>query len=162
MAVQFSLRPEARMPREWHLRRNCSLTPRQVALAYAVLCCGSLAVAIGFLLHGIWMVLAFTLVEIGVVGLALLVYARHALDHERIALTDACLLVESVHADQRRTARLDPLWTRVSVRERGRHALVRLESRGVAVEIGRFVDDARRRQVARELRAALRGVSVMR
>jgi hypothetical protein len=31
MAVQFSLRPEARMPREWHLRRNCSLTPRQVA-----------------------------------------------------------------------------------------------------------------------------------
>jgi uncharacterized membrane protein len=40
--------------------------------------------------------------------------------------------------------------------------LIQLESRGIKVEIGRFVDDRQRRQVARELRQALRGVSVMR
>jgi uncharacterized membrane protein len=42
-----------------------------------------------------------------------------------------------------------------------RRALITLESRGVRVEVGRFVGDAQRRQVARELRLALRQVSVL-
>ena len=161
-----------RMTREWTLQRNCSLSPRQVARAYAVLCLGSLAVAVGFLVHGIWLVLAFSLLELALVGLALLVYARHATDHERIALSESGLLVTCVQADRRELVRLDPLWTRVvEPDERGphghvpnerRHTLIQLESRGVKVEIGRFVDDARRRQVARELRHALRSVSAMR
>jgi uncharacterized membrane protein len=160
------------MTREWTLRRNCSLSPRQVARAYAVLCLGSLAVALGFLLQGIWFVLAFSLLELALVGLALLVYARHATDHERIALSESGLLVTCVQADRRELVRLDPLWTRVvEPDERGpdgrtlverRRTLIQLESRGVKVEIGRFVDDARRRQVARELRHALRSVSAMR
>jgi uncharacterized membrane protein len=148
------------MQLEWTLPRNCSLSPRQVARAYAALCCASLAVATGFLLHGIWLVFAFSLLELALVGTALLVYARHATDHERIALSEGCLLVECVEASLRREARLDPLWTRVVVPD-GWRGLVRLESRGVNIEIGRFVTDARRRQVARELRQALRSVSVM-
>lgn len=150
------------MTREWTLRRNCSLSPRQVARAYAVLCLGSLAVALGFLLHGIWFVLAFSLLELALVGLALLVYARHATDHERIALSESGLLVTCVQADHRELVRLDPLWTRVVVPDERRRTLIQLESRGVKVEIGRFVDDTRRRQVARELRQALRRVSAMR
>jgi uncharacterized membrane protein len=150
------------MNREWTLQRNCAMSPRQVALAYAVLCSGSLAVSLAvLLLHGIWVVLAFSLLELSLVGLALLVYARHALDHEHIALTDACLLVECVEADRHQQARLDPLWTRVSVGEERRRPLIRLESRGVQVEVGRFVSEARRRQVERELRQALRSVSAM-
>jgi uncharacterized membrane protein len=150
------------MNREWTLQRNCAMSPRQVARAYAVLCSGSLAVSLAvLLLHGIWVVLAFSLLELSLVGLALLVYARHALDHEHIALTDACLLVECVEADRHQQARLDPLWTRVSVGEERRRPLIRLESRGVQVEVGRFVSEARRRQVERELRQALRSVSAM-
>ena len=150
------------MTREWTLRRNCSLSPRQVARAYAVLCVGSLAVAVGFLLHGIWLVLAFSLFELALVGLALLIYARHAADHERIALSESGLLVTRVQADRRELTRLDPLWTRVVAPDARRPSLIQLESRGVKIEIGRYVDDTRRRQVARELRQALRGVSVMR
>lgn len=149
------------MTREWTLQRNCSLAPRQVARAYALLCGASLAVAVGFLLQGVWLVLAFSLVELTLVGLALVLYARHATDHERIALSDAGLLVECVRADRREHTCLDPLWTRVVVPDERKRSLIRLESRGVKVEIGRFVTDARRRQVARELRMALRGVSVM-
>jgi uncharacterized membrane protein len=147
---------------EWTMQRNCSLAPRQVALAYAVLCTFSLSVSLGLLLlHGVWIVLAFSLLELALVGLALLVYARHALDHEHIRLDEGCLLVECVEAEHCRQARLDPLWTRVIVPEERPRALIRLESRGVKVEVGRFVTDVRRRQVARELRQALRGVSVM-
>ncbi|MGJ7916721.1 DUF2244 domain-containing protein [Massilia sp. LXY-6] len=159
---------------ECTLQRNCSMTPRQVAHAYAVLCTMSLAVALAFFLHGIWIVLAFSLLELACVGLALLLYARHALDRERIALTPSCLLVECVQADVRSQARLDPLWTRVLPPAAGaegagsglpagaRHALITLESRGVRIQVGRFVNEATRRQVARELRHALRQVSVIR
>jgi uncharacterized membrane protein len=150
---------------ECTLQRNCSMTPRQVARAYAVLCALSLSVALAFLLQGFWLVLAFSLLELGCVGLALLLYARHALDRERISLSDDCLLVECVQADVRSQARLDPLWTRVlpgTGAAGPRRALITLESRGVRVEVGRFVNEAQRRQVARELRLALRQVSVVR
>ncbi len=156
-----------RMLYECTLQRNCSMTPRQVARAYAVLCTLSLAVALAFFLHGIWIVLAFSLLELACVGLALLLYARHALDRERIALSSDCLLVECVQAEVRSQALLDPLWTRVLPAAEAspgapRPALITLESRGVRVEVGRFVNEAQRRQVARELRLALRQVSVMR
>jgi len=151
------------MNQEWRLARNCSLSPRQVARAYAVLCCASGAVAVAFLLRGVWIILAFSFCELALVGLALLIHARHALDHERIALSGQCLLVECVEAGSRRQACLDPLRTRVLEHTGGgRHALLRLESRGVQVEVGRFVTEARRRQVAAELRAALRSLSLMR
>ena len=150
------------MTRQWTLQRNCAMSPRQVALAYAVLCAGSLGVSLAvFLLHGIWVVFAFSLLELSLVGLAMLIYARHALDHETIDLSDACLLVECVEADHHEQARLDPLWTRVSVGDERRRPLIKLESRGVKVEVGRFVTEARRRQVERELRQALRSVSAM-
>lgn len=147
--------------RRWTLRRNCSLTPRQVGIAYAVLGSASFAVALAFLLRGVWVVLAFTLVEQSLVGLALLAYARHAADVETIALTDAALLVECVEADRHRQSRFDPAATRVVV-DGGRRAVVRIESRGATLEIGRFVDDARRRQLARELRQALSAWSLLR
>ena len=152
------------MNQEWRLARNCSLSPRQVARAYALLCCASGAVAVAFLLRGVWIILAFSFCELALVGLALLVYARHALDHERIALSDSALVVECVEAGEHRQSCLDPLRTRVLEHggTKGRHALLRLESRGVQVEVGRFVTEARRRQVAAELRAALRSLSLMR
>lgn len=147
------------MQREWTLQRNCSLTPRQVALAYAALCTVSLAVAVAFLVNGVWLVLAFSLAELAAVGLALLLYARHATDHERIALSDGALVVECVQAQRRRVTRLDPRLTRVLLPDGPARALVQLEARGVQVEVGQFVTDARKRQVAHELRQALRAVS---
>ena len=151
---------------ECTLRRNCSLTPRQVARAYALLCTLSLAVALAFFLQGVWVVLAFSLLELSCVGLALLLYARHALDREHILLSSDCLLVECVQAHMHSRARLDPLRTRVLTNAdtpRGRRPfLITLESRGVRVQVGRFVNDAQRRQVAHELRHALRQVSSMR
>lgn len=151
---------------ECTLQRNCSMTPRQVARAYALLCAFSLSIALAFFLQGVWMVLAFSLLEISCVGLALLLYARHALDRERIVLSSDCLLVECVQADRRSLARLDPLGVRVLTGpeaagyRHARRALITLESRGVRVEIGRFVSETQRRQVARELRHALRQISL--
>ncbi|MGN6702679.1 MAG: DUF2244 domain-containing protein [Burkholderiaceae bacterium] len=101
--------------REWHFRRNCSMSPRQLGVFYMSLCGASLAVAGYFAARGAWFVLLFAFLELGAVGAAFLLYARHATDRERIALADDCLLVELVRCDSSVQFRLDPHRTRVSV-----------------------------------------------
>lgn len=147
--------------REWLLQRNCSLAPRQLGLAYALLCCGAFGIALPFALAGIWFVLAFAVLEMAAVAAALLHYARHALDGEHIALSEGCLLVERVEAGHCDQVRLDPRWTRIALPEPRRRALIELESRGVKVQVGSFVNEAVRRQVAQELRGALRASSFL-
>lgn len=142
------------MAREWHLKRNCSLTPAQTLRVYGALCAAVLGIGIVFLMHGAWIVLAFALLEVAAIALALLHYARHAGDRERLALQDGCLLVERIEAGRLKQLRLDPGWTRIEAPDR-RRALVRLVSRGTSVEVGAFVSDRVRRRLARQLRRAL-------
>lgn len=140
----------------WTLKRNCSLTPRQSAAVYALLCSASFGIALVFLLQGIWIVFAFALLEMAAVGLALLHYARHALDVERIALTERCLIVERIDAGRREEIRLDPGRLRVHPPAPRVQKLIRLESREVSVEVGSYVSEPIRAQVAQELRRAIR------
>lgn len=144
------------MANTWILKRNCSLSPRQSAAAYLLLCTGSFGIALFFLLQGFWIVLAFAVLEMAAVGLALLHYARHALDVERIALTERCLLVERIDAGRRSRIRLDPVRTRIAAPVPRRQKLIRLESPGATVEIGSYVSETMRQQVAQELARAMR------
>lgn len=142
--------------REWVLKRNCSISPRQLTMVYAALCTVALAVAIFFTVHGAWYVLGFAILELMVVGLAFLHYGRHATDREHIVLIDDYLLVELILAEHAREFRLDPRATRIDMPKLGGD-LIGLEARGIRVEVGRFVTEWKRREFARELRSALRG-----
>ena len=82
------------LSREWRLKRNCSLTPGQSAIAYGALCLLICTVALVCVLHGAWMVMAFASLNLIGLGWGLLRYARHATDCERISLTDSTLLIE--------------------------------------------------------------------
>lgn len=143
---------------EWFLKRNCSMSPRQVGIAYGMLCLFTFTIASVFALHGMWMVLAYAALESGGLAIALLYYARHATDHEHIALSEGCLLVERIEAGACAQVRLDPYWTRVGLPTQ-RHRLIQIESRGVKLEVGGFVSEEMRRQVANELRTELRAAS---
>lgn len=140
---------------EWVLKRNCSLTPYQLACAYAVLCLGSFVIAAICAFHGAWYVVIFAALEMATVALAFLYYARHATDHEHIVLGEECLLVECVQAGRIHQTRLEPYWTRIALPNRT-HTLIGLEAKGVKTDVGRFVTEAKRRQVARELQDGLR------
>lgn len=141
--------------REWVLKRNCSLAPHQLAFAYALPCLVSFAIAGVFAaVHGAWCVLAYALLETAVVALAFVSHARHVTDQEHIALTDGCLLIGRIEAGRLEQTRLDPYWTRIALPNRARD-LIRLEAKGVRIDIGRFVTEEKRRQVAQELRQAL-------
>lgn len=140
--------------REWVLSRNCSMSPRQLALAYAALCAASFTIATVFTLRGAWYILCYAILEMSAVGAAFFVYARHAADREHIALIDDQLVVELIQKERVREFRLDPRYTRVEPPV-SRDGLIGLEASGTRVEVGRFLTEWKRREFARELRRAL-------
>jgi len=148
---------EQAQPLAWlfELRRNVSITPRQLVLAYLLLCGVSLMVAAGFWSQGVTVVGLFTGLELLAVGVALLVMARHAGDRETITLTGGELAVEQCFgpAVVRNAFRAE--WVRVEpVADDG--SLVELSGEGRSVRVGRHVRPEFRVELAQELRRALR------
>lgn len=141
--------------REWVLKRNCSIAPRQLAMVYAALCSVSLTVAVWFTLRGAWYILGFAVLELAAVGLAFFHYGRHATDRERIVLSEDTLLIELIQAEQASPHRLNLRATRVELPDTQRGLIV-VEAAGVSVEIGRFLTSWRRREFAMELAHAVR------
>lgn len=140
--------------REWLVRRNCSLTPRQTVAVWAALLALSLAVGLFFTWQGAWYVLVFSALEMAAITAAFVLYSRHATDCDRIVYEDGLLLVEKVRGGCTRQTRLDPQWLRI-VAPRRRRDPIRLEARGVSVDVGLWLPEAPRRALARELRKAL-------
>lgn len=137
------------------LRRNVSITPRQLLLAYALLCCLSLLVALGFWSQGVAAVGLFTGLELLGVGVALLVVARHAGDRERITLTDRDVSVERHVGPAVERVSFRAEWVRVEP-VAGDGSLVELSGEGRSVRVGRHVRPELRVELAQELRRALR------
>jgi uncharacterized membrane protein len=140
--------------REWLLKRNCAMSPRQVAFFYLTLVLVSLLIGLVFALVGAWLILPFSGIEMIAVGAALLIYARHATDYERIVLDAQGLIVEAVDAGRKTVTRLNPYWVQV-VTETGFRTVVLLREQGRRVAVGRHLDDAGRRRFAQELKRAL-------
>ncbi|WP_343742679.1 DUF2244 domain-containing protein [Herbaspirillum huttiense] len=140
--------------REWILKRNCSIAPRQLAWVFAVLCTVSLTVALGFTLRGAWIILVFSCIELVAVGAAMLVYARHATDREVLVLADHGLEVEVIQGSRSSRSSLQLHGMRIAFPV-GRQSLVALESRGQRVEIGRFMSLWQRRALVQELQQEL-------
>jgi uncharacterized membrane protein len=142
---------------QWLLRRNCSITPKQLGLLYGSLCLLSLGISSYFWQQGATMVLPFALLELLAVGVALLVYARHAVDRERIALSGAQLVVELEKGGRVERCEFNREWVRVEPKDND-HSLIELSGQGRRVQIGRFLRPELRPALAREIRSALRTV----
>lgn len=124
--------------------------------AYLGLCGASFLIASYFVVHGVWMVMAFAVLEMTAVAAAFVVFGRHATDRECISLSDAGLVVELVEAERTLRYRLDPCLTRVAMPQPSGQ-LIGLEANGDRVEVGRFLPERRRREFAQELNRELVG-----
>ena len=142
---------------QWFLRRNCSVTPAQLATVYLSLCLVSLAISGFFWMQGATLVLPFAFLEMLMLGVAFFVYARHATDGERIVLEDGRLLVELECGGKLERSEFLRNWVRV---EPGAYdkSLIELTGQGKTVRVGRFVRPELRPALAREIRLALRMV----
>ncbi|WP_296228414.1 DUF2244 domain-containing protein [Ralstonia sp. UBA689] len=149
LACGASTIPES--PRKnWLMKRNCSLSPRQVGWFYLSIVILSFVIATFFAWQGAWLVLPFSGLEVTALGWALLYYARHASDYEHIRLDADALVVEQVFASRRVRHVFNPRWVRVELEESLREQ-VALCSSGRVVRVGRFLDPAGRRCLADEL-----------
>ena len=124
---------------------------------YASLCMVSLGIGMYFWYQGAPLILPFAWIEILAVGLAFVVYARHATDGERILLAGPRLVVELESAGKLRRAEFNREWVRVEPTA-GDHSLIEVSGQGRRVEVGRYVRPELRPALARELRMALRTI----
>ena len=136
----------------WLLRRNCSISPRQLLLFFVSLALVSLFVAMLCWVGGAKLVPPFTLVELLTFGGALLMYARHAGDRERVAISAQALVVEWECAGRCERAEFNPRWARIVLHDNG---LVAISESGRQAFVGRYTRPERREKLARDLRRAL-------
>lgn len=140
---------------QWVLRRNCSLTPGQLGGFYLSMCLVSLVIAGGFALSGAPVVLWFAGIELVLLAVALLVYARHAGDADTLTLMGQSLTVEQSCGTVSTSTHFRTPWLSVEPLN-GDGSLIELAGQGQAVRIGRFLRPEARSEFARELRSALR------
>jgi uncharacterized membrane protein len=140
---------------QWVLRRHCAIAPRQLLAVYLSLCVLALAVAGAFWLRGAPAILGFALLELLALGLALLVYGRHAADREVLTLQGRQLHVEQTLGAAQVSQTFQADWLHVEP-VAGQGSLLALSSRGQAMQVGRFLRPEVRAAFAQELRRALR------
>lgn len=140
---------------QWVLRRNCSISPAQLLAAYLLLCFVSLVIATAFFIQGAKPVLVFAGVELLALGVAMLIYARHAGDRETLTLAGRRLHVVQVDGNRRREARFRAEWLAVEP-SAGQGSLVELSGDGQRLRVGRFLRPELRAAFAQELRRSLR------
>ena len=104
--------------------------------------------------QGAVLVLPFASLELLAVGIAFVVYARHALDGERIWLEGNVLVVESENAGQVVRREFQRAWVRIEQAAHGQ-AMIEVCCHGQRVPVGRFVRNELRQRLATELRLAL-------
>lgn len=148
--------------RVWTLRRNCSMSPRDLGALFVCLGLTTFGVATVCALSGAWFVLIFAAIEVGALAVTFIVYARHAGDCERLTLTARTLRVESDIGGRLTVSDLPRAWVRVNLqsarnsRACERDRLVELGASGRKVTVGRFLTPRDRRGLADELNRVLR------
>lgn len=140
---------------QWLLRRNCSITPRQLGAFYASLCVVSLLISLFFFVQGAQLILAFAGIELLTVGIALVIFVRHVGDRELLTLVDRSLWIEQQFGSRISRTELAAEWVTVEPAA-GQGSLVQIRGRGQTVRVGRHLRPELRSAFARELRLALR------
>ena len=139
------------------LAPHCSLNIRGAFIFFAIVCAGTLGIALVATVLGYWPVLPFAGAEMALLAWALRSSMLRRFERETILITDTEVVVESRSAlkggENPRRFVFQRHWARVKIRRpnSARSSLV-IESHGRAREIGKFLTEEERRQLAAELR----------
>jgi uncharacterized membrane protein len=150
------------MEQRIELAPNCSLKPAGAVLFFVSSCLFSLGFALFFVFQGFWPVLPFWALEMLALGLALQASMRRGKYTQTVLITDSHI---SLVTRSRRGAQKQEFarhWTKVRLRSPPRrHGTSRLtiESRGRAYEVGRFLTEEDRCQLAERLRYLVGGMN---
>ena len=139
------------------LSPHCSLSTRGAVLFFGSVCLATFGVAGIATVLGYWPVLPFAGAEMLLLGWALHSNMQRRFDRESIDVSETCVSIEYSRGTPRRVV-FPRHWARVKIRRpnsplhRGRLVI---ESHGRAYEVGRFLTEEERRQLAAELRRVI-------
>lgn len=137
------------------LAPNCSLTPRGARWFVGSLASVTFAVAGFFALQGLWPVLAFAGLEIGLLAWAVRASRRQGAEREVILVSGENVVVERCGPAGSRLTVFPRHWSRVTLRgpqTAPYPSWLAIESHGRACEVGRFLTEEERRGLAERLR----------
>ena len=149
---------DSRLPdgsRELVLQPNGSLTPEQARWFLWLTAGGCFVIAMFFALQGLWPILPFAGLEVGALVLALRASMRQSRHREIIHVGQDTIRIERRDRGGIHHAQFTRHWARVSVRAAAlpRHpSRLIIESQGRQCELGRFLTEEERQQVALRLR----------
>ena len=143
----------------WVIRPNRSLSVRQAVLVYAVitLCC--LGIAVFYAMRGYWPVLPFAGLEVLVLGVAFYLTLRRSGIREVVSVDSDVVKVEKGREEPQESWECPRVWAQVRLQ---RSHIAWYPSRlailfqGKQVEIGRFLNEMERQELAYELQQAIR------
>jgi len=143
------------------LAPHCSLTPRGAALFFGLVCLLTFGIAAVFTVLGFWPVLPFAGAEMLLLGWALKANMDRRHERECIDISETEIVVEYARGTPQRVV-FPRHWARVKIR-RPKSPLHRgqlvIESHGRAHEVGKFLTEEERRQLAAELRRLIGGMN---
>lgn len=145
------------------LHPNRSLTWRQNVWVFGFFCLVTLAIALPLAAMGFWLVLPFAGLELLAVGTGLYLVTCRCHEREVICIAADSIRIERGRLRPQQRWVLSRTWARVELQDCPRHwypsrLLIRAHNR--TVEIGRFLAEEERHQLARELNARLSGAPV--
>jgi uncharacterized membrane protein len=149
------IKSELPQGQEWLLKRNCMLTPKQLALLMSGAALLSLAVATAWAFQGVLWVMPFALIEVAGLAIAFFVYSKHAADMDRVLINSDRLTAEVLDGGKRSTLDVPCSGVRVAY-TREKRALVELQFGQKSLKVGRFVPEGQRIELAQELAQALK------
>ncbi|MHB1084066.1 MAG: DUF2244 domain-containing protein [Thiobacillus sp.] len=142
----------------FHSRPRCSLTRWQERLVFwslVLLCFGA---GIGFATLGYWLILPFAGLEVGLLAWALDALRNREADYETITIDGNCVVLEWRTSNRDGRRELNRQWVRVACNcsTPGRNCRLSMSSHGRETEVGHFLSDEARLQLAATLRNELR------
>jgi uncharacterized membrane protein len=141
------------------IRPNCSLPWRGVVRFYIGMVVVSFSIAMAFALNGAWLILPFAGLEMLVLGAALYVVARRGSCWQAVSIHGNDIEVVDHDPTRERQQTIQRAWAQVKLEQariNGYPSRLTIRSHGRAIEIGGYLAEAEKEQLALELRQAVR------
>jgi uncharacterized membrane protein len=141
------------------LAPHCSLSVRGATLVFISVSIPTFGVAGAATVLGYWPILPFAGAEMALLAWALKTNMARRFEHEHIEITETEVVIEQTHGTPRRIV-FPRHWSRVKIRRPNSppSSLV-IESHGRSHEVGKFLTEEERRQLAAQLKLLIGGMN---
>lgn len=140
------------------IQPNQSLTSYGMAMFFAIALAVSMTIATGFALAGAWPIMPFAGLEMLALGLALRMCARKARRYELIAIDDDRIEIRRAAGGPRESFSFQRYWAQVRLMppvNRSHASRLLIRSHGRSVEVGSWLDEQERRELASGLQKTI-------